>query len=196
MTPPSRPAAAPTRLARRARRSFAYDLDQTQRSQLIAYASFTVTVAAVRGVTRAIRSGRGPFHDLGTETLHIHHYIPGIALITAAGALGLRANTDVRVHCTLGVAYGAGCALVADELPLLLNLRDVYWTPEGAWRVQLTLAITAVLGAYFSGIPLWRAILDELKLMASPSGSVARMPSGAATARASDSALRRRRSRG
>jgi hypothetical protein len=66
------------------------------------------------------------------------------------------------VHCLLGGTYGTGCALVTDELPLLLDLRDVYWTREGQWAVELGLAITAGAGAYFTGIPLWRGLREEI----------------------------------
>jgi hypothetical protein len=51
--------------------------------------------------------------------------------------------------------------LVADELPLLVDLRDVYWSPEGRWAIDAVLSIVAVGGAYFSGLPLWRGLADE-----------------------------------
>jgi hypothetical protein len=66
------------------------------------------------------------------------------------------------VHCLLGATYGTGRALVTDELPLLLNLRDVYWTRDGRWAVELALAIAASAGAYFTGIPLWRGLREEI----------------------------------
>jgi len=52
--------------------------------------------------------------------------------------------------------------LITDELPLLLNLRDVYWTPEGRWALDVAFGIIASAGAYFSGIPLWHGLREEI----------------------------------
>jgi hypothetical protein len=92
----------------------------------------------------------------------------------AAGALGIRGSDKTSVHCLLGATYGTGCGLVTDELPLLLNLRDVYWTPEGRWAVDLALAVTAGAGAYFTGIPLWRGLREEIGRARSVRGAPAR----------------------
>ncbi|HWJ53045.1 MAG TPA: hypothetical protein VNT24_06680 [Propionibacteriaceae bacterium] len=43
---------------------------------------------------------------------------------------------------------------MADELPLLIDFPDVYWSPEGRWAVDVALSIVAAGGAYFSGLPL------------------------------------------
>lgn len=72
--------------------------------------------------------------------------------------MGVRGDDTVRTHCLLGAAFGAGTALVADELPLLVSLRDVYWTPERTWRVRLTLTISSIWGASLTGAPVWRAL--------------------------------------
>jgi hypothetical protein len=150
-----------SRLVRRMHHDFRYTLTTRQRSALVAYSSFAATIVAVRGLTTSIKSQRLPVHDITLRGTHIHHYLPGIALLTAAGAFGVRGSDKPSVHCLLGATYGAGCALVTDELPLLLNLRDVYWAREGRWAVDLALAIIASAGAYFTGIPLWRGLREE-----------------------------------
>jgi hypothetical protein len=149
-------------LARRMHHDFRYELSTGQRSALVAYASFSATIVAVRGLTAAVRGQRLRAHDIIIHGVHIHHFLPGIALLTAAGAFGVRGSDRPSVHCMLGATYGAGCALVTDELPLLLNLRDVYWAKEGRWAVDLALTIIGGVGAYFSGIPLWRGLRSEL----------------------------------
>ena len=150
------------RLVGRMHHDFRYELTTHQRSALVAYASYAATTVAVRGMTTAIRKGqRLPVHDIVVRGVHIHHFLPGIAMLTAAGAFGVRGSDGPGVHCLLGATYGAGCALVADELPLLLNLRDVYWAREGHWAVELASTIIAGVGAYFTGIPLWRGLRDE-----------------------------------
>jgi hypothetical protein len=146
---------------------FRYELTSGQRSGLVAYLSFSVTILLVRGLTTAIRSHRRlpVVHDITFGGMHVHHYVPGIALLATSGAFGVRGSKRAGVHCVVGATYGAGCALVTDELPLLLNLRDVYWTPEGHWAVDLARAIIGGVGAYFSGIPLWQGLRDEAASM-------------------------------
>jgi hypothetical protein len=120
---------AVVRVARRAHEEFRYTLTTRQRSGMIGSASFAVTALGTRTVTTAIRTGRVKvFRDVTVGKVHLHHYLPGIALLTAAGAFGVADSQKLTVHCFPGATYGAGCALVADELPLLINLRDVYWT--------------------------------------------------------------------
>jgi hypothetical protein len=151
------------KLLRRMRHDFRYNLTTRQRSALVAYGSYAATMMIVRGLTTAIGRQQLPIHDINLRSVHIHHYLPGIALLTAAGAFGVRGSDKTSVHCLLGSTYGTGCALVTDELPLLLNLRDVYWTREGRWAVDLALAITASAGTYFTGIPLWHGLREELR---------------------------------
>jgi hypothetical protein len=149
------------RLVRRIHHDFRYELSTGQRSALVAYLSYSVSILLVRALTTAIRGRRLSVHDINIHGVHVHHYLPGIALLTTSGAFGVRGSDRPSVHCELGATYGVGCALVTDELPLLLNLRDVYWAREGRWAIDLALTIVAGFGAYFSGIPLWRGIRDE-----------------------------------
>jgi hypothetical protein len=137
-------------------------LTTRQRSALIAYLSFAVTAPAVRGLAAAVRSGRFAARDVVVGGVHLHHYVPGIALLTLAGGLALRDSDRVGVHCLAGASYGTGAALVADELPMLIDFRDVYWTPEGRWAVDVALSVIAAGGAYFTGLPLWRGVVAEL----------------------------------
>ena len=149
------------RLVRRMHYDFRETLTTHQRSALVAYSSFAVSIVAVRGLTTGIKYQRVPVHNIKARRVHIHHYLPGIALLVTAGAFGVRGSDRPGVHCMLGATYGVGCALVTDELPLLLNLRDVYWTREGRWAVDVAFAIIASAGAYFAGIPLWRGLREE-----------------------------------
>jgi len=154
----------PARFARRARREFRESLSTRQRSGMVASASFALTALGTRAVTVAIHRGHSRlFRDVTVGKVHLHHYLPGIALLTAAGAFGVAGSRSLTVHCLLGATYGAGCALVADELPLLINLRDVYWSPEGRWAFALSLAATGTAGAYFAAVPFWRSLRDELR---------------------------------
>jgi hypothetical protein len=54
---------------------------------------------------------------------------------------------------------------------MLVDLRDVYWSPEGRWAVELSLTIIALAGAYLSGIPLWQGLREELTHHRATTGS-------------------------
>ena len=68
----------------------------------------------------------------------------------------------IGVHCLAGASYGSGAALITDELPMLIDFRDVYWTPEGRWAVNLALSVIVAGGAYFTGLAVSRHLLTAL----------------------------------
>ncbi|WP_433608107.1 hypothetical protein ACQP2P_34565 [Dactylosporangium sp. CA-139114] len=168
----------PRRAAARAHAEFRETLTAAQRSALVACVTFALTEVVTRAVTGSIRCRRGEpaarrpavLRDVTVAGVHIHHYVPGVVLLAATGALAVRGTDRVGVHCLIGAGYGAGTALVVDEAPLLLNLRDVYWSPEGRWATGLAFAITAAAGAYFTALPLWHAIAAELRDHGDPHG--------------------------
>lgn len=98
--------------------------------------------------TRSIRRrGRfGPFRDARVGRTHVHHFVPGIALMMLAGGASI-ASADERLDPLLAVPFGLGAALTLDESALLLTLDDVYWSKEGILSVQITLAFSAVASA-------------------------------------------------
>lgn len=110
--------------------------------------SFVTAFILARSITTLLRrhSRVGPFRDLSLGRRHIHHYVPGILLVFAAGGASI-VTRDERLNPWLALPFGAGMGLVMDESALLLNLDDVYWSEEGIVSVQIALAVTAMLGA-------------------------------------------------
>ena len=45
-----------------------------------------------------------PVRDIQVRGVHVHHYLPGIALLTLAGAAGVRGSQRVGVHLS-GIAH-------------------------------------------------------------------------------------------
>ncbi len=86
---------------------------------------------------------------------HFHHYNIGIALLSAVGAVGLRGSDERRQHPAVAVAYGTANALVVDELALLLDLKDVYWSHDGRESVDVAIGIIALGATISAGMPLW-----------------------------------------
>jgi hypothetical protein len=120
-------------------------------------ASFVTTFGAARAITYMLRSRRqvGPFRDLKVGRRHIHHFVPGIVLGFASGAIAI-CTANEEIEPKLALAFGTGMGLTLDESALLLELDDVYWSEEGLLSVQITLAVIALLGALGLGVRFLR----------------------------------------
>lgn len=131
-------------------------LGPRQRSALVTWAAFTTTFAVVRGITYSIKYHVGPLHDVKMGGTHLHHYVWGIALVSAAGGVAVYGDSNQREHPAVGALYGTGLALVVDELALLLELRDVYWQRQGRWSIDAAACLSGLTGSYFAGTEFWR----------------------------------------
>jgi hypothetical protein len=111
-----------------------------------------VTFLATRFITRAIRSGRGPFHDASIGGLHVHHEVYGIFLLLGTGTAEFTYQPGPPWVYVLAALFGAGAALTLDEFALWLHLEDVYWSSEGrssidAVMIALVVGTLLLLGA-------------------------------------------------
>jgi hypothetical protein len=140
------------------RDAFGSELDAGQQSALIGWLAFTATFAGVRGVTHAIRAGKGPFKNLSVGGEHLHHYIWGIGLLAGVGAVAVKGDEKLRRHPVTALAYGGGLALIVDEFALLLDLKDVYWATQGRVSVDVGVAGSSLVGTYFAGLPVIREV--------------------------------------
>jgi hypothetical protein len=124
------------------------DVSARENATFMLLTSFVSTFASARGIAYILRGRRtvGPFRDVVIGRRHIHHFVPGIVLLLLAGGASIL-TTDEALEPKLAVPFGVGMGLTLDESALLLELDDVYWTPEGLLGVQITLAVTALIGA-------------------------------------------------
>ena len=150
-----RPVAADVRAA------FHSELDAGQQSALISWLAFTATFGTVRGITHAIRAGKGPFKNLSLGGEHLHHYMWGIGILTGVGAVAVRGTERLRRHPVTAVAYGSGLALIIDEFALLLDLEDVYWAKQGRISVDLAVGGSSLAGTYFAALPVLRKMVGR-----------------------------------
>jgi hypothetical protein len=137
------------------------ELDTTQQSALISWLAFTGTFAGVRGVTHAIRDGKGPFQNLSVGSEHLHHYMWGIGMLAGVGAVAVRGTERMRRHPATALAYGTGLALIVDEFALLLDLKDVYWAKQGRISVDLAVGGSSLAGSFFAAQPLIRKVVSR-----------------------------------
>lgn len=140
------------------RDAFGSELNAGQQSALISWLAFTGTFGGVRGITHAIKSGKGPFGNLSLGGEHLHHYMWGIAMLAGVGAVAVRGDEELRRHPVTALAYGAGLALIVDEFALLLDLRDVYWAREGRISVDIGIGGSSAAASYFAGLPVLREV--------------------------------------
>jgi len=144
------------------------EVSELENAMFNLFGSFVATLTLARGITRLLRGRRtlGPFRNLYLGRRHIHHFVPGIALAFAAGAAAV-VTKDESKQPRLAVPLGIGMGLTIDESALLLELDDVYWTPEGVVGLQIALAATATLGTIALGLRFLRR--GEEIVLAEPS---------------------------
>jgi|SRR5215469_3298899 len=140
------------------RDAFRSELDASQQSALISWLAFTTTFSVVRGVTHAIRAGKGPFRNLSVGGEHLHHYMWGIVMLSGVGAVAVRGTEEIRRHPVTALAYGGGLALIVDEFALLLDLKDVYWAKQGRVSVDLAICASSSAATYFAALPVLRKV--------------------------------------
>ena len=120
---------------------------------MVCFLAFVLTFAVTRGITRAIRAGRGPFRDQVTSSgLHIHHAIPGLVLLIVGAFVSVGTPGMGAWPTVAAVAIGVGVSLVLDEFALLLHLDDVYWSNEGRVSVDVVSLTAACLGLVLVGV--------------------------------------------
>jgi hypothetical protein len=138
-------------------------------------AGFIGGFALVRVSTWGIRTGWWPFANVRVGGRHVHHFIPGILLAFGSGGVALVARGE-GLQTALAIPFGAGIGLTFDEAALLLELEDVYWTPEGLLSVQVSLGATALLATTILALRMLRRgeeVSEEAGLIPAETGEFA-----------------------
>src|SRR5579863_4130235 len=135
--------------------------DRPRRRLLVASVSFFLTFAGVRLVVYAILHQIPPFHFIEVGGRHIHHLVFGIIILLLVG-YGWLADvgtgedaSSLLMSRLMSILYGVGAALTLDEFALWLNLRDVYWSPQGRTSIDAVILFGALLSASAWGAPLF-----------------------------------------
>ena len=119
---------------------------------LLSCVAFVVAFVTTRTITRLIRAGKGPFHNVSSGGVHMHHSTPGVVLLilggfTAVGSPPLSVWTYIA-----GVLVGIGASLVLDEFAMIFRLQDVYWSQEGQLSVNIVTLAAACIGLAAVGV--------------------------------------------
>jgi hypothetical protein len=136
--------------------------DRPRRRLFVASVSFFLTFAGVRAVVFAILHDIPPFHFIEHDGRHIHHLVFGIIILLGVGYGWLadigtgEDDSSLLLSRLMSILYGVGAALTLDEFALWLNLRDVYWSPEGRSSIDAVILFGALLAAGSWGFPLFK----------------------------------------
>lgn len=134
--------------------------DRPRRRLFIASASFFLTFAGVRAVVFAVLHNIPPFHFIDHGGRHIHHLVFGIIILLLVGygwlaEIGIGKNdSSTFLSHLMSILYGVGAALTLDEFALWLNLKDVYWSPQGRSSIDAIVLFGAFLAVSAWGAPL------------------------------------------
>ncbi|WP_189107976.1 hypothetical protein [Streptomyces camponoticapitis] len=130
---------------------------------LLVLASFVLTFAITRMITRLIRAGKGPFRNIGgSGGTHIHHVVPGVVLMVVGGFGAVGSSRSGVGAAVCAVIFGIGAGLVLDEFALILHLDDVYWSEQGRQSVEVVVLAAALALLVLSGFsPLGVDSLSE-----------------------------------
>ena len=135
--------------------------DRPRRRMFVAAVSFFLTFGGVRLVVYCITHQIPPFHFIVMRGRHVHHLVIGIIILLLVGyawlaEVGVGAGAgSLLASRLLSILYGVGAALTLDEFALWLNLRDVYWSPEGRASIDVVVLFGALLAAGAWGAPLF-----------------------------------------
>ncbi|MFH0176896.1 hypothetical protein ACIA6D_06135 [Streptomyces cacaoi] len=118
---------------------------------LIALTAMVLTFLITRVITRLIRAGKGPFGNISSGGVHIHHVVPGVVLTVAGGFGAVASGRHGFGAGAFAVVFGIGTGLVLDEFALILHLDDVYWTEAGRKSVEAVVLTAALVGLLLVG---------------------------------------------
>jgi hypothetical protein len=134
--------------------------DRPRRRLFVASVSFFLTFAGVRAVVFAVLHDIPPFHFIEHDGRHIHHLVFGILILLFVGYGWLadigtgEDDSSILLSRLMSILYGVGAALTLDEFALWLNLKDVYWSPQGRTSIDAIVLFGALLAASAWGAPL------------------------------------------
>ncbi len=147
------------RLPKEVHTAYVEELGLSERSALLSWLGFTSTFSVARGVTHSIRSGKGPFRNVSTGGVHLHHYLWGIAMLAGVGAIAVHGEDERRRHPSVALTYGVGLGLIIDEFALLVDLEDVYWSRKGRVSVEVGTGLIAAGGTVLTALPILQRLV-------------------------------------
>jgi len=152
----------PREVRREVHNAYLEELSPAERAALLSWLGFTATFASARLITHSIRRGQGPFRDMRSCGVHLHHYLWGIGMLAGVGAVAVHGDDERRRHPSVALTYGVGLGLIADEFALLVDLEDVYWSRNGRLSVEVGTGVIGLGGTVFAALPMLQRLSGSL----------------------------------
>jgi hypothetical protein len=137
--------------------------DHRRERAFLSAVGFTSAFGTARGITHAIRAGKGPFRNMSAGGTHLHHSTFGIFGLLGIGyvwtyrwGMGDGSRWGSRVTAAL---YGIAGALTLDEFSLWLDLQDDYWEKGGRKSIDAVAIFAGLLTISAAGGPALKELL-------------------------------------
>jgi hypothetical protein len=99
--------------------------------------------------------------NVSVKGTHVHHMVFGILAVLFFGYIGLAFGPASPWREICAVGFGIGMGLTLDEFALWLELRDVYWLPDGRKSIDAVI-VTGVAGLLLLlGARIWIDAADD-----------------------------------
>ena len=136
--------------------------DTGRQSELLLLVSFLAAFSFIRASAHLIRAQvRWWPGNVEVRGTHVHHLVWGILLMLILGyvAIGFAPSSPWRE--LLAVGFGIGMGLTLDEFALWLELRDVYWLPQGRKSIDAVIVAATAGALLLLGVRIWIDVADR-----------------------------------
>jgi hypothetical protein len=149
-------------------------VDTGKQAELLLLVSFLVTFGFIRTSAHLIRDQVKWWPgNVQVKGVHVHHMVWGILLMLVLGYIAISFEPGPPWRELLAVGFGIGMGLTLDEFALWLDLKDVYWLPEGRKSIDAVIVTATVGGLLLLGVRIWvdlaHGTATALKLLVSGS---------------------------
>ena len=143
----------------------AYDkaiVDTGKQAELLLLVAFLVAFGFIRTSAHLIRAQvRWWPGNVDVKGVHVHHMVWGILLMLVLGYAAIAFEPGAPWRELLAVGFGIGMGLTLDEFALWLDLKDVYWLPEGRKSIDAVIVTAAAGALLLLGVRIWVDLAHE-----------------------------------
>ncbi|HSD76738.1 MAG TPA: hypothetical protein VLA98_05015 [Solirubrobacteraceae bacterium] len=137
-------------------------VDTGRQPELLLLVSFLAAFAFIRTSAHLIRAQvRWWPGNVEVKGTHVHHMVWGILLMLVLGYAAIAFAPGSPWRELLAVGFGVGMGLTLDEFALWLDLRDVYWLPEGRKSIDAVIVAASAGALLLLGVRIWIDLADD-----------------------------------
>jgi nucleoside permease NupC len=137
-------------------------VDTGREAELLLLVSFLLAFGFIRTSAHLIRAQvRWWPGNVEVGGRHIHHLVWGIGLVLVLGYAAIAFEPGAPWRQLLAIGFGIGIGLTLDEFALWLDLRDVYWLPEGRKSIDAVIVAATAGTLLLLGVRIWIDLADD-----------------------------------